>query len=131
MLNRFLLASALALFSFSAFSQVKWIDISKDSKLRFTQEIKLETIGEEKSFVIPTGSQIKVSERVSLSMINVEMFKVVLTNCSDTSARGEMQLFDVDQTNGKVVTAGVELTGDCNLEIFIEARDLYSRSFLK
>lgn len=128
---RLVLMALISTFSFSAFSQIKWSDISKGSKLKFTQGLQLETIQAEKSFQIPNGTIVVADERVNLGMINVELFKMTLADCRDNSARAEMQLFDVAQPNGKVVTAGVELTGNCQLEIFIETRDMYSLSFFK
>lgn len=131
MLYRVMMATTLAFFSLSAFSQMKWSDIDKGSKLRFAQEIKLETTDVTKSFLIQKGSRVAVNDRIALSMINVEMFKMELVNCSDSSAKGEMQLFDIEQANGKIVTAGIELTGDCHLEVFIETKDIYSKSLFK
>lgn len=131
MLYRVIMATTLALFSLSALAQIKWSDIDQGSKLKFTQEIKLETIDVTKSFLIQRGSRVVVGERVALGMINVEMFKMELVNCSDSDARGEMQLFDIEQASGKVVTVGIELIEDCNLEIFIETKDLYSKSLFK
>lgn len=131
MLYRLVLTVLVSSFSLSAFSQIKWVDISKDSKLRFTQDLHLEMIQTDKAFQIPNGTVVTTDERVSLGMINVELYKMTLSNCRDRRARAEMQLFDITQPNGKVVTAGVELTGNCQLEIFIETRDLYSQSFFK
>ena len=131
MLYRIVLAVFISTFSVSAFSQIKWSDISDGDKLRFTQEISLEVIQAEKAFQIPRGASVVVDERITLGMINVELFKMTLTNCHDDSARAEMQLFDIEQPNGKTVTAGVELTGDCQLEVFLETRDMYSQSFFK
>lgn len=119
----------LSLISVTAFASLKWDDLDKGSKVSFNQEIKLAT--DDKDFIIPLNSKAQINDRVSLDMINVEMFKATLLDCIDKGARGDLQLIETKDVSGKIITSGVELTGNCRIEIFVELKDLYYKSLFK
>jgi hypothetical protein len=81
---------------------------------------------------LPLGANLKLQEKISLSMIKVELLKFDVSEyCSDSNFTTDISLIDIKQANGKVVTVGADIAEDCLLEVYVETSDYYSISFFK
>jgi hypothetical protein len=100
-------------------SNIKWYDLSSGMQLNLTQEINFTQV------TILPASQLTLEEIIPLSMIKVSLYKLYWHDCAEPSLEQEMILLAVDNTN---VEIGLELLQNCNLELYIEDRDLFQAS---
>lgn len=116
----FLLSSQMA---FSA----KWSDIQISSKVKLKQDLVIKTKSDKKiSFTKKLNGFI---EDIShLSNINVELYKVRFKSCSAGKEVSDLFLHEIAQTAKEPVVIGVELKKGCLLEIYVEFKDLESKS---
>lgn len=112
----------ILLISITAYAkEIKWSNLYKGSSYTLIQQI--DVIARKEDFSIPKGSKLKLVDSTPLPMINVQLFKFALPTCPSSSMETELELLEV----GSVVI-GYDIAENCVLEIFIESKDLYSKS---
>lgn len=119
---KFFLLFLLIFFSLSISAQVlEWGDLELKQNLILKQEILFINEG----LIIPAGTKMEVQDFIGLP-INVELYQIQLTQCSFPEKTAEMILIEpLDKTDRAV---GIDLKENCVLEIFVELKDLYSKS---
>jgi hypothetical protein len=109
---------------------LKWSSLYKDSTYSLTQQIDI-TDTRKEDFSILAESKLKLIQSTALPMINVQLFKFELPSCPSNSMKTELELLELPQANQKIVVIGFDIVENCILEIFIEQKDLYSKSIFK
>lgn len=108
---------------------LKWSGLYKNNSYTLTEQI--DVTDRKEDFSIQADTKLKLVESSALPMINVQLFKFELPSCPSNSMKTELELLEVDQGNQKAVVVGYDIIENCILEIFIEQKDLYSKSILK
>lgn len=122
---------ALMLVSFNLFANVEWNDLEAGNKYTLTQSFSLKQHGNTNSMLdIMKGEELVLSEIVWLDMINVVVYEFEYKNCPGAEMTTEMEIIPVNNTS-PVVEIGAQLVKNCTLEIYNEAKDIMSPSFLK
>lgn len=122
---KYTLILSLFLSCFSVAAQVvEWADIELDQKLTLTQEILFANEG----IVIAPETHVEVTDIIGLP-IDVELYQVKMKKCAFPSKTAEMILLEPFQQTDRSV--GIQLKENCILEIFVELKDLYSKSLFK
>ena len=116
-------------FSSIASASTNWNRLEIDRSYRTLQDITLHL--DEAAFKIPRSSDLKLIEVVNLSMIKVVLHKFKMKTCPSQNVVTDLELVTVAQDNNTKTTVGVNLAGSCVLEVFVEAKDVRSNSFLK
>lgn len=115
----------LSIFCFSTFAQVaEWADLELDQKLTLNQEILFPT----EAIVIEAGTKMEVRDLIGLP-IDVELYELQMKKCAFPDKTSEMILLEPSQKNDRSV--GIQLKENCTLEIFVELKDLYSKSLFR
>lgn len=116
--------------STSVFSKnLKWSSLYKGATYTLTQQV--DVTDRKEDFSVPADSKLKLIESTALPMINVQLFKFGLPSCPSNSMKTELELLELPQTNQKVIVIGFDVIENCILEVFIEQKDIYSKSILK
>lgn len=117
--------------SLTAIANTKnWSDLQSSDAYIINQ--KLEFSDRQRSFSINPNTRLVLKERTSLSMIKVELFKFdISAQCPSSDMTTEIQLVEVVQPNGKVITVGFDIAEDCTMEAFVEFVDLNTKSLFK
>jgi hypothetical protein len=125
------LLSIILLISSNVYANSKaWSDLLTDNSYNITTQMILEK--NTTKIELPLGANLKLQEKISLSMIKVELLKFDVSEyCSDSNFTTDISLIDIKQANGKVVTVGADIAEDCLLEVYVETSDYYSISFFK
>jgi hypothetical protein len=76
------------------------------------------------------GDQFTLKEITGLDMINVVLFHFDYHNCPGPQMSAEMEIIPVQGT-GPVVEIGAQLEPKCELQIFIESKDLMTKSMFQ
>jgi hypothetical protein len=76
------------------------------------------------------GERFSLSDRVNLGHIKVSLFIFDYLNCPGSQMRTEMEIIAVKDTS-PVVEVGAQLEKNCKLELFLENRDIRSRSIFE
>lgn len=118
----FILLLALPL---SAIASRPWIDVLNENSYSLEKSLRVKNTNVNFS----RGSVIKVIERAPLNMIKVEMFKIRVVNCQYPEVTSNLELYEILQPNGTKTTIGVEVSKGCELEMFVELKDLNTNSF--
>jgi hypothetical protein len=124
MFLRLLIATVVAFQVSSVFATTNWSQVTSGSQYYLQNNLTISNT----STTFSKGAKFVVTERTPLSMIKVEMFKIKALECADVDAVSELELYEIPQSNGKKITVGIELGEECELEVFVELKDLYSRS---
>lgn len=120
---------ALMFVSFNLFANVEWNDLEVGNEYTLTQSFSLKQTGNTNSMLdIMKGEKLKLSEIVWLDMINVVVYEFEYKNCPGAQMTTEMEIIPVANTS---VEVGAQLAENCTLEIYNEAKDIMSESFLK
>lgn len=122
---------ALMLVSFNLFANVEWNEIELDQELKLTQSFQLKQKIAAGSLVdIMKGEQFVVKDIIGLDMIQVVLYKLEYKNCPGSAMTTDMEIIPVNNTS-PVVEIGAQLIENCELEIFIELKDLMTPSFFE
>lgn len=120
----------LFLISTQAFA-VEWNDLEIGSEYKITQSFALPQVERSESLLdITAGEKFTVTDVVPLDMINVVLFELQYQNCPGPEMKTEMEIIPVQGTS-PVVEIGALLEKECNLQIFIETRDIRTNSFFE
>lgn len=127
-MHKYLISLTIFLFSVSAFASNKnWNNLNTGNAYIISQEIIM--ADQQNSFIIKPNTKLVLKERTSLGMIKVELFKFdASANCPSEDMTSDIQLLEITQPNGKVITVGFDLAEDCTLEAFVEFVDVDTQS---
>ena len=120
---KYLLTFILIFSSLSISAQVlDWNELEIDQLLTLKQEI----IFVNEALTITVGSEFIVQDSIGLP-IDVELYQLQLTKCAFPEKITEMILLEPENKSDRSV--GIQLKQNCVLEIFVESKDLFSKSF--
>lgn len=115
-----------SLFAFSAHAGI-WNDLEIDQNYKLGQSFELPVIeGNLSSVKISEGEEVILKDIVPLDMINVVLFLFDYKNCPGQNVKTDMEIIPVHN-----VEIGALLEKECQLEIYLETRDIYSESLFK
>jgi hypothetical protein len=125
---RFLLVLGL-IFSFNALA-VEWNDLEAGKSYKLTQSFQLPQTERSGSILdFTAGEEVKLIDVIQLE-INVVIYQLKYAKCPGPAMTTEMEIIPVHGTS-PVVEVGAQLVKDCELQIFIENKDLLTQSLLK
>lgn len=125
-----LFLALLLIVSTNVFSKnLKWSSLFKGTSYILTQDIEITDRKED--FIIGINSKLRLIESNLLPMINVHLFKFELPNCPSNSMKTELELLELAQENDKIVVIGYDVIESCIFEVFIEQKDMYTKSIFK
>ena len=126
--------SLLVLFVLVFSSQVlasSWNDLEIGETYTLNQEIVLVSNSpSESSFHIPAGTKLSHSDLIPLDMISVMLYLFKLPKCPGNDFETQMEIIPVQGTS-PLVEIGAQVASNCQLEIYIETKDIYSSSIVK
>lgn len=127
-MHKYLISLIIFLFSISAIAADKfWTNLVVGNAYTISQELSMSE--QKNTLTIKPQSRLVLKERTSLSMIKVELYKFdVSRNCPSSDMTTDIQLYEVTQPNGKMITIGFDLAEDCTLEVFVEFIDVNTHS---
>ena len=104
-------------------STLSWSILQTNRIYTLNQEIKL--ADDQYQVNLAAKSRYNLKERSFLDMLNVEVFKFDIgKSCPSSNMETDIELIDIKQPNGKMITVGVNLAEGCLLEVYVEQNDL-------
>ena len=126
---RLLIGLALV-FSFNTFA-ADWNSLEIGTSYKLTQGFSLPQLERSGSMVEFTkGEEVVLTDIVPLDMISVVLYEFQYKNCPGPEMKTDMEIIPVQGTS-PVVEIGALLEKNCNLQIFLETRDMYSESIVE
>ena len=120
----------LLVISFNALA-VEWTELQDGMQYKITQDFQLTQFERSGSKLdISRGDKVELKESVVLSMINVMLYIFDYKNCPGQAMTTEMEIIPVLFTS-PVVEIGAQLEEKCELRIYIENKDLMSKSLFE
>lgn len=120
----------LFLISFNALA-VEWTDLSERTVYKINQDFQLTQLERSGSKLdISKGDQVYLKEIMPLSMVNVMLYIFDYKNCPGPAMKTDMEIIPVNGTS-PVVEIGAQLEENCELNIYIENKDLMSTSLFE
>ena len=119
----------LVLVSFNALA-IDWSELEIGENYTLQQEFKLpqtERSGSFQDFV--KGDALVLKDIVPLDMIRVIIYEFDYKKCPGPEMKTEMEIIPVQETS-PVIEIGAQLE-DCTLSIFIENKDISTKSFIE
>ena len=117
-------------FSFNVLA-VEWTELQDGTQYKLTQDFQLSQFERSGSKLdISSGDKVELKESVALSMINVMLYVFDYKDCPGQSMATEMEIIPVQGTS-PVVEIGAQLEDKCELNIYIENKDLMSNSLFE
>jgi hypothetical protein len=104
-------------------STLNWSALKINRIYSLNQEVKL--ADDQYQLRLAVNSRLTLKERTFLDMLNVEVFKFDIgTSCPSRNMETDIELIDIKQPNGKLITVGIDLAEGCLLEVYVEQNDL-------
>lgn len=125
---RFLLL--LVLISTQAFA-TDWYDLVEKTSYKITQSFELTQLERSGAKLeITKGEEVELNEVISLSPVNVILYVFTYKNCPGPAMKTDMEIIAVQGTS-PVIEIGAQLEEQCQLNVYIETRDLMSKSIFE
>lgn len=120
---------AVLVFSTASFAagSTKWSDIEISSKVTLIEPLEVTAKGDKK-FIFDKKLVGYIEDISHLSYINVELYKVRFKKCSSAKYVSELFLKEIPQSTKDPVVVGIEMKKGCLFEIYVEFKDLSSKS---
>lgn len=116
--------------SFNALA-VDWTELEDGKEYKITQNFQLSQLERSGSKLdISRGDKVQLKETVALSAINVMLYIFDYKNCPGQAMTTDMEIIPVQETS-PVVEIGAQLEEKCELNIYIETKDLMSNSLFE
>lgn len=116
--------------SFNALA-VDWTELEDGKEYKITQNFQLSQLERSGSKLdISRGDKVQLKETVALSAINVMLYIFDYKNCPGQTMTTDMEIIPVQETS-PVVEIGAQLEEKCELNIYIETKDLMSNSLFE
>lgn len=117
------------LFSQQVFALHNWRDLETGFNYKLTQGFELSQLERSRSkLTISKGDRFELREVSDLSAIKVILFKFLYKNCPGVAMKTDMEIIPVQGTS-PVVEIGAQLEEMCEFNIYIETKDLMTKSF--
>jgi hypothetical protein len=119
----------LVLVSFNALA-ADWSELEIGQNYKLQQEFKLpqvERSGSLQDFI--KGDEIVLKDIVPLDMVSVIIYEFDYKKCPGPEIKTEMEIIPVQETS-PVIEIGAQLE-NCTLSIFIETKDISTKSFIE
>lgn len=115
-----------SLFAFSAHAGI-WNELEINQNYLLGQSFELPALeGDVSSVKFSAGEEATLKDIVPLEMINVMLYIFDYKNCPGQNIKTDMEIIPVHN-----VEIGALLEKGCQLEIYIETRDIFSESLFK
>lgn len=116
----------LAIFLVSAhtFALQQWSNLNEGINYKLQKQVIIKN----SNLTFEKDDYVKILEKVNLDMLNVLLFKVKALSCSDSQQTSSLELYDYKNNENEIITIGIELAKMCELEIFVEKKDLLKLS---
>ncbi len=124
-----ILALGFIIDSYAAMN-VKWQSQRVKAQYRSNKKIVL-NLENGKQISFPKGTSFNLVEVTPLNMIKVQLLKYKIDNCPSLESETDLELVKVKQTDSTTKSVGVNLTKGCTVEVYVEAQDFNSNSFLQ
>jgi hypothetical protein len=119
------LFSLTLLFSFQVFA-LDWYDLELEDKVTLEKEINFS----KEDITLKAGDGFKLYDIITLP-INVQIYQFEVLNCPGPDITTDMIIIDPSKAAGDP-SVGVQLSESCSLDVFVETKDLFTKSlFLK
>lgn len=106
-----------------------WADLEIDQDYKLTQDLQLEQTERSSSFLeLLKGEPFKLRDIMPLDMVRVVAFIFEYKNCPGPDLRTEMTIIPVASTG---VEIGALVDTGCTFEIYIENKDIMTKSFFE
>ncbi len=120
----------LALISTQAFA-TDWYDLVEKNTYKLAQSFQLTQLERSGSKLeITKGEEVELKEAISLSPVNVVLYVFNYKNCPGPAMKTDMEIIPVQGTS-PVVEIGAQLEEQCELNVYIETKDLMSKSIFE
>jgi len=121
---------SLILVSFNALA-LDWTELEEGSTYRINQNFQLTQLERSSSKLdISSGETVYLNEMMGLPQIRVMLYSFTYQNCPGPKMETDMDIIPVQGTS-PVVEIGAQLEENCVLKIYIENRDLMSKSLFE
>jgi hypothetical protein len=116
--------------SFNAIA-IEWTELSEKSSYKITQDFQLTQLERSGSKLdISKGDKVYLKEVMPLSAVNVILYIFDYKNCPGPALKTDMDIIPVHGTS-PLVEIGAQLEENCELNIYIENKDLMSNSLFE
>lgn len=120
----------LFLLSFHVMSAT-WTDLEEDKTYQLNQEFTLpQTIRSGSLQHFMKGEKFKLKEMTSLGSLRLMVYTFQYMNCPGKEMQTELEIIPVQGSN-PMVEVGAQLKTDCELEVYVETRDLTYNSLFE
>jgi hypothetical protein len=120
----------LLLISFNCLA-IEWTELEEGKSYKITQNFQLPQLERSGSKLdIVTGDKVYLKEIAALSQINVMLYIFDYKNCPGKGMKTDMEIIPVNGTT-PMVEIGAQLELNCILKVYIESRDLMSKSIFE
>lgn len=127
---RFILVCFLVCFSFNSFAR-NWRELEELKTYELTQEFILKIQDRSSSQIhVLKGEKLLLKEIEPIPPVKVFALNFKYSKCSGRDLTSTMEIIPVQGTF-PVVEVGAQLYENCELTIFVEAKDLFKKSFFK
>lgn len=124
---RFLILSFL--FAFNAFA-AEWNELEMGKSYKLIQNFQLQQIERSEALLdFSKGDSVVLKEVNSLDTIKVMVYVFAYDKCPGTELKTDMKIIPVQGT-APMIEVGAELA-NCNLSLYIETKDIYSKSLIE
>jgi hypothetical protein len=119
----------LLFYSFNLWA-TDWNDLEISTKYKLTQHFKLSQIERSGSELnLSKGEDFILKDIIALDMINVSLYQFTYNNCPGVDLITELEIIPVEETY-PVIEIGAQVE-KCVLEVFVESKDLMTKSFFE
>jgi hypothetical protein len=124
------LSGVLLIASINAYS-IEWRDLEVLQKYNLKQSFQLPQIERSGSLLdFSEGEQVVLSEKLPLTRLGIMLYMFNYIPCPGNMMKTDMEIIPVQET-APVIEVGVQLETGCELNVYVEIKDLFTRSILK
>lgn len=123
--------AVIFLFSFNLLAS-EWAHLEIGRTYKLNQSFELPIMGERSrpSLSLLKNEKFKLKDIMGLDMLRVSLFSFEFLNCPGYQLKTDMEIIPVKSTS-PVVEVGAQLEINCKLEVFIENKDLMTKSLFE
>lgn len=119
----------LILLSSNVFA-MDWTELEAGTNYKLTQSFQLPQTERSRSLLdFSKGEELLLKDVIPLDMIKVMLYEFDYKKCSGMDMKTEMEIISVQETM-PVIEVGAQLE-KCTLSIYIETKDINSKSFIE
>lgn len=108
-----------------------WNDLELLSEYKLTQSFELPQVERSSSLLhFIAGDDFLLKEMTPLPEIKVMVYTLKYKNCPGRAMNTTLEIIPVQATSG-VIEVGAQLETNCELNVYIEAKDIFTTSFFE